>query len=659
MRRFRRAKGDTTESAAAAGGLLSDTTGIADSLLRAVEHLDDGLYALDRGWRFTYLNRSVEAFVGRSREALLGRVLWEAFPELLGTEVERAYRRAAAGAGVVELEVLGPASRRWVSARLLPTAEGLTVSFRDVTERRRADDALRESEARLRAIVDSSLDGVLLTAPDGRIFSANPAACRMFQRTEAELIAGGRACVLDPADPRAGEYLAARERAGLARSELTLLRKDGSRFAAEASSSTFAGRDGEARCGVTVRDLSTRAAAEAALRLLTEAGRVLPAELDVGASIDAIAQVTVPDFADSAFVDLREDERLHRVVAARPRDRVAREAGGPDRPIGVTRPSGVTRVLETGEPEVVPDVTAAWLRASGEADAGGPMGPTGSVLIVPLAARGTTFGVLSFVRRPRRRAFGEDDVALARGLAARAALALENARRFVAAVRAREQRDATLGVVSHDLRNPLNTIGLNARLLRRHAVGPDADAVEAIRAAVARADRLVHDLIAVTAIESGHLPLVLDVRAVGALVEEVAALHRTVARERSVAIETRVDDALPGVNVDGHRAVQALSNLLGNAIRFAPAGSAVTLRARREGSAVAVDVVDRGPGIPAEQLPHLFERYWQGRPDANGSVGLGLAIAKGTAEAHGGALRVASVPGEGATFTLVLPAAVV
>jgi signal transduction histidine kinase len=111
------------------------------------------------------------------------------------------------------------------------------------------------------------------------------------------------------------------------------------------------------------------------------------------------------------------------------------------------------------------------------------------------------------------------------------------------------------------------------------------------------------------------------------------------------------------VNVDGHRAVQCLSNLVGNAIRFAPAGSTVTLRARREGSAVAVDVIDRGAGIPAEQLPHLFERFWQGRPGASGSVGLGLAIAKGTAEAHGGALRVASTAGEGATFTLVLPAA--
>jgi len=499
------------------------------SLRGAPDQIEDGFVTLDRAWRITFLNRGAEMYLQRCRDELLGRVVWEVFPRLVGTETERTARAAAAGTRMVEMEMSAPVFRRHVSMRLFPSREGLAVSFCDDTERKRAVEALR---------------------------------------------------------------------------------------------------------------------------LLTEAGRLLPSALDTDATLASLARLSLPELADALVVDLCDDEGVRRVVASGSARGTSQRMASPAAP----RSRGAARALATGEAELVPSVTAEWLCAAGEDGAGpeavGAHHPT-SVIVVPLVARGATLGALTLLRRDPARPYDCADLALAQGLADRAALALDNARLYVQAVEARRRRDEVLGVVSHDLRNPLNTIQLNARLLRRSM---PCDELDAIRAAVARADRLVQDLIAVTAVEAGRLPLSCCPEALGPLLEEVAALHRPLAGVRSVAIEVRAADALLAVPIDHHRIVQALSNLVGNAIRFAPAQSAVVLRTRQVCDGVELDVIDLGPGIPADELPRVFDRFWRGHVPTQGCIGLGLAIAKGIAEAHHGSLRVASEPGQGATFTLALPA---
>jgi signal transduction histidine kinase len=107
--------------------------------------------------------------------------------------------------------------------------------------------------------------------------------------------------------------------------------------------------------------------------------------------------------------------------------------------------------------------------------------------------------------------------------------------------------------------------------------------------------------------------------------------------------------------LDRHRVLQLLGNLLGNALKFTPRGGQIRLSARRHEGALQLSVRDNGPGIPPEDMPHLFDRFWQGAHDRRAGVGLGLAIAKGIADSHGGALRVESTPGEGARFVITLP----
>ena len=128
-------------------------------------------------------------------------------------------------------------------------------------------------------------------------------------------------------------------------------------------------------------------------------------------------------------------------------------------------------------------------------------------------------------------------------------------------------------------------------------------------------------------------------------------------REAGLTIHTAVADGCGKVVADRDRIAQVFGNLISNAIKYAKAGGAITIEASIAGDTVGFAVVDRGPGIAPEYLPHLFDRYWQGRKQRRGSAGLGLAIAKGIVEAHGGAIGAASAPGEGARFTFSLPRA--
>lgn len=231
----------------------------------------------------------------------------------------------------------------------------------------------------------------------------------------------------------------------------------------------------------------------------------------------------------------------------------------------------------------------------------------------------------------------------------------ERARLFAEAVEARRLRDEVLGIVSHDLRNPLNSIALQAAVLARRPA--DEHAIAGIQRAVARATRLVEDLLLATSVDAGMLTLDRRHEPIGPIVEEVTSLHAALAEAKAVEFETAVEDGVTEAFVDRHRLVQLLSNLVANAIAFTPRGGRVSLRARSSDGCVVFTVSDTGPGIEPAQMGHLFDRFWQGAHAHRAGAGLGLSIAKGIADAHGAPLRVDSELGHGATFTLSLPKA--
>jgi signal transduction histidine kinase len=223
------------------------------------------------------------------------------------------------------------------------------------------------------------------------------------------------------------------------------------------------------------------------------------------------------------------------------------------------------------------------------------------------------------------------------------------------ATRAARARDDVLAVVSHDLRGPLHAIGLATEALRDETPAQAQRYLASIDRAAGRAERLIHDLLEASAIENGALQIAAHPVDARAIVRQAAADHELVARDSGGQITVHVPEGRTVVSADRDRVLQVLGNLLGNAMKHAR-GSAIDVTVSCEGDDAVIAVRDRGPGIGEAELPHVFDRYWSGRTK-KGGPGLGLAIARGIVEAHGGTLRVSTKSGEGTEFSFTLPLA--
>jgi len=231
----------------------------------------------------------------------------------------------------------------------------------------------------------------------------------------------------------------------------------------------------------------------------------------------------------------------------------------------------------------------------------------------------------------------------------------ESARSLAVATRAARARDDVLAVVSHDLRGPLHAISLACEALRDEVSGDAARYLGAIERASARAERLIRDLLEASAIESGALTLNRGTVDAVAIIKQAAADHELLAKESGGLIVAHVPDEATLVSADRDRVLQVLGNLIGNALKHAR-GAPIDISLRRNGKDAIIAVRDKGPGITDAELPHVFDRYWSGRT-RKGGAGLGLSIAKGIVDAHGGKINVASKQGEGAEFSFSLPLA--
>jgi len=225
------------------------------------------------------------------------------------------------------------------------------------------------------------------------------------------------------------------------------------------------------------------------------------------------------------------------------------------------------------------------------------------------------------------------------------------------AERAVRIRDGVLAVVAHDLRNPIGRIATTVSLLLEESLAaPDrAKLLAMLRRTTAGMSRLVQDLVDVASLEAGRLAIDREPLDPRQLVIDVCDAFRASAAERGLRLVCDSGTGVPIVAADRGRIVQVLNNLLDNAMRLTPAGGELVVRAELVEGSARLTVSDTGPGIEPEELPHLFDRFWQGQRSRRGSAGLGLAIAKGIIEAHGGRIGVESTPGHGSTFYIFLP----
>jgi PAS domain S-box-containing protein len=218
------------------------------------------------------------------------------------------------------------------------------------------------------------------------------------------------------------------------------------------------------------------------------------------------------------------------------------------------------------------------------------------------------------------------------------------------------QREDVVSIVSHDLRNPLGVVFGAADLLLELPLDAEQRSRQAqiISRAARRMQTLIEDLLDVARIEAGALVVRRSLEDLPEILEETRDLFDDQAEQRGISLSVEPSATSPRARVDRDRLLQALSNLVDNALRLTPEGGSVVLSAEDAGERVAVRVRDTGPGIEPAKLSRLFDRFWQMEDGMPGAAGLGLAIVKGVVEAHGGEVRVASEVGVGTTFTLWL-----
>jgi signal transduction histidine kinase len=291
----------------------------------------------------------------------------------------------------------------------------------------------------------------------------------------------------------------------------------------------------------------------------------------------------------------------------------------------------------------------------------GAVAATISLIVARLMARGMTQPLRDMASAARRMETGDYTVRVqtrSRDEVGRLAAAFN---RMSGELETLEQsRRNLVANVSHELKTPITAIRAHLENLLDGVERPEPATLEVMLGQVERLGRLVDQLLDLSRLESGEIPLRLEDLSLHPLVDELISEIDVALPGRGVTVTNEVPADLPALSADRERVHQVLFNLVGNAVRFTPEGGKVTVSARRENGAIEIAVADTGSGIPAEHLPRLFERFYRADPArarGDGGTGIGLAIARSVVEAHGGTIRADSQPGRGSVFTFDLPAA--
>ena len=529
----------------------------------------------------------------------------------------------------------------------------------------------------LAKIVDSSDDAIISKDLHGTIQSWNGAAERMFGYPAADAV-GQSIRMIIPEERQAEEdYVLGSVRAGTAVRHYETIRRrsDGQLIPVSLTVSPVFDDAGRVIGASTIaRDitdrvrLETQATEQAALaRTLVDVGQLVASSLERGDIVqqvtDVATRLTTAEFG-AFFYNVRDPQSgeafMLYTLSGAPRDafsrfphpRATRIFAPTFRGEGIVRLDDVTKDPRYGQNPPFHGMPAGHL-------------PVRSYLAVPVKARsGEILGGL-FFGHSRTGVFTAHHEQLASGIAVWASVALENARLYAEVREADRLKDEFLAVLSHELRTPLNAIVGYARLLRTHMLEGERgqNGLEALDRNAAALTQIVDDVLDVSRIVSGKVRL--DVQAVDLplVVHNAVATVQPAADAKGVRLQTVIDPHVGPVSGDPGRLQQVVWNILSNAVKFTPRHGRVQVRVERVNSHVEITVSDTGAGIPADFLPHVFERFRQadaGTTRKAGGLGLGLSIVRHIVEMHGGTVHVASDgAGKGATFRVEFPLMVV
>ena len=649
---------------------------------------------------------------------------------------------------------------------------------------------LLRSRDQLEAVLGSVTDGITVQDSDGRLLYANEEAARLSGYSSgADLVAAPVAEVVsrfqmtdEAGDPLPPDALPYREALRGVRGQERLIRFTPSDTGDERWSLTQAApvleAGGRVRFVVNIfRDVTDRRRREQADRFLADATAVLATTLDESATIDRLADLAIERLADWCVVDVLGSDGpgvrtaiAHRDPARRDLARRWREVT----PFDIDRDGGPARVIRTGVPELIPEITVEALEAAASGHAlGQELMALGlrSMICVPLVARGRAIGAVTMATAESERRFDQHDLSVATELGERAGVALENSRLYrvaderraelmatlsaigeavlvfdvagrlllhnpaaedllpgkpprtlagwraaldidgqatprwpeaakepiavrrpdgrwleVAGYRtweggpgetvkgpgagstilvvrdvtgpraAQAAREAFIGLLSHELRTPITTIYGGTRLLERKL--PDERRMEVVRDVRAEAERLyrlVEDLLVMTRVERGGVEIGDEPILLQRILDSVVRTEES--RWPGLQVHRSISDQLPAVRGDLTYVEQVMRNLLGNAAKYGGVGHPVELVAEDLGAEVGIRVLDRGPGIGADEAEHLFDLFYRGATTAAtaSGAGIGLFVCRALVTAMGGRIWAAPRKGGGSEFGFSLP----
>jgi PAS domain S-box-containing protein len=681
-----------------------------------LESITDAFFAVDRGWRFTYLNRQAEELLGRTRADLSGKNAWDEFGPAVGTTFHHHLLRAAGEQTAVHFEGYYPPHGRWYEVRAYPSAVGLSVYFRDVSARRRAADAehvLAEAGAALASSLDyeTTLAAVarlavprladwcsvyLTDAGNGlrrvAVAHADPAkvawAERIAQRYPPDpndprgvggvLASGAPVLIPDVTD----ELLVAGTRDP---DHLALLRELGLRSVMivplvardrTVGAITFVAAESGRRYGPADLALAQELARRAALAV--DNARLFHASAEslrrLGGLIEASGLLTrslEPAAVQAAVLDLShrlvaaDAHAVWRIDAAAGEWRIADSANLSDAYLRDAARVPFTPDTTPTRPVVAEDAQAATAlearRAALRAER------VESLLALPLHVHGAVAGTLVFYYRTRR-TFDDVTVRVGCALADLAGAALGSAELYRRerdsrrrAEEADRAKDEFLALLGHELRNPIAPIKNALQILTLK--GNDPTAVSRAGAIIDRQathlTRLVDELLDASRVTRGKVRLTVERLDLAALVRTAVEDHRAGVEKAGLTLAVDVPPAPVRVRGDPARLTQVVTNLLANAAKFTPAGGHVRVALGTAEGAAVLTVSDTGVGLALADLPTLFRPFHQVNVEparTKGGLGLGLAVVKGLVELHGGRVEGFSAGlGAGAAFTVRLP----
>lgn len=621
------------------------------ALTDILETITDGRVAFDREWRFTFVNDRAERHYGRPRAELLGRVVWDAFPEARGTVFDREYHRVVVENTPGRFEAYSAIAKRWLEVFCFPLADGLSVNFRDISDRRRGQDALDAANRDLRLRV-SEFETLLDVLPvaiavsldrDSRVIRTNRACARMLRldpRANASLTAASderprHFRVMHAGRQLSGEELplqmAAREGREVRELEVDIAFDDGTSISVLEYAAPLFDDDGRPRGSVGVFvDLTDRLTAEHRFRLMADNAPVMVWVSEPDGSCSFLSQSWYEFTGQSP----QDGLGYGWLTALHPDDRGEAERA-------------FRRAVEHRAPY---RVESRFRRHDGEyrwaIDAATPyFDPAG-------AYRGHIGSVIDISERKvledeRERMLDSERIAHAES------------------DRANQLKDEFLASLSHELRTPLNAILGWAQLLRSRP--PTAtfleQGLETLERNAKLQAQLIDDLLDMSRILSGHVRLNAQHVNLAQPVEAAVEALRPAADAKQIRVQVALDSQAGPVSGDPTRLQQVFWNILSNAVKFTPRGGRVLITLERVDAHVELTINDTGIGIAPDFLPSVFERFRQADASTtrrHGGLGLGLSIARQLVELHGGSIRARSAgPGHGATFVVRLPVSTV